>query len=263
MPIHCTIVPATAAGCTCSPLRKKEAAHRDRMARTVPSPMRTFRRGLLRMQVPMFRSPLIKRGLAAAIVLQAMLGCLADSTPRAQVSPISTSMNLARMVDESENIVLARVTRVTAEPHPQFQNLNTVVVALEVIEPLKGEPGRELVFRQYVADVFETKSTLGYRVGEEIVLLLRRPSEEGLTSPVGFGQGRFRVERDSAGRRMVRNGMNNAALFEGIDASSPGLKPRLSPALQQIVADHRAGPMAYDQFKSIVGGLIAARQNAR
>jgi hypothetical protein len=213
--------------------------------------------------LPLLRSRIIKRGLAAAIVLPATLGCLAGSTPCAQVSPLSTFMNLARMVDESENIALARVARVTAEPHPQFQNLNTVVVALQVIEPLKGAPGRELVFRQYVADSFETKSPLGYRVGEEIVLLLRKPSEEGLTSPVGFEQGRFRVERDAAGRRIVRNGMNNAALFDGIDAYSPGLKPRLSPALQQLVAEHRAGPMTYDQFKSIVGGLIAARQNAR
>jgi hypothetical protein len=208
-------------------------------------------------------SRLINRCLAAALLLPAMLGCLASSTPRAQVSTLATSMNLARMVDESENIVLARVTRVTPEPHPQFQNLNTVVVALEVIEPLKGAPGSDLVFRQYVADILESKSTLGYRIGEEIVLLLRKPSEEGLTSPVGFEQGRFLVERDASSNRMVRNGMDNAALFDGIDAASPGLQARLSPALQRLVAEHRAGPIAYDQFKSIVAGLIAARQDAR
>jgi hypothetical protein len=172
-------------------------------------------------------------------------------------------MNLARMVEESENVVLGRVTAVRAEPHPQFQNLNTAAVTLEVIEPLKGSPAGELVFRQYNPDVIESKSTLGYRVGEEIVLMLRKPSAEGMTSPVGFEQGKFLVGRDAAGNRTVRNNMDNAALFDGIDAASPGLRPRLTPALQSLVASHRTGPIAYDQFKSIVSALIAARQDMR
>jgi hypothetical protein len=193
--------------------------------------------------------------------LLAVLGCHSSPPARAQMTPVAAPMNLARMVQESENIVLARVTAVRAEPHPQFQNLNTVVVTLNVVEPLKGSLGRELSFRQYVADIFESKSTLGYRVGEEIVLMLRKPSAEGMTSPVGFEQGRFLVQRDAAGNRTVRNSMDNAALFEGIDAASPGLKARLAPALQSLVTQHRTGPIAYDQFKSIVAALIAARQN--
>jgi hypothetical protein len=172
-------------------------------------------------------------------------------------------MNLARMVDESENVVLARVASVRVEPHPQYQNLNTVVVTLDVSEPLKGSPGRQLVFRQYNPDLTDSQSTLGYRVGEEIVLMLRQPSAEGLTSPVGFDQGRFLVERDAAGNRTVRNNMDNAALFDGLDAASPGLKARLSPQLQNLVAQHRSGPIPYDQFKSIVAAEIAAHQSAR
>ena len=233
------------------------------MVRSSPLPKRLAIRGAFRCSSTSFRLQFVRRTASALLLLLATLGCPAASPPRAQVSPLTTSINLARMVDESENIVLARVTGVRAEPHPQFQNLNTVVVTLEVIEPLKGSPGRELAFRQYIADILESKSTLGYRVGEEIVLLLRKPSAEGMTSPVGFDQGRFLVERDAAGNRTVRNSMDNAALFDGIDAASPGLKARLSPALQRLVAEHRTGPIAYDQFKSIVGGLIAARQNAR
>lgn len=204
-------------------------------------------------------------GIAAAMLfLLATLGCSAASPARAQVTtPLTVPMNLARMVDESENVVLARVTGLRAEPHPQFQNLNTVVVTLEVTEPLKGSPGKELVFRQYVPGAVDGKTMLGYAVGQEIVLLLRKPSAEGMTSPVGFEQGRFLVERDAASNRTVRNGMDNAALFDGVDAASPGLKTRLSPALQSLVAEHRTGPIAYDQFKSIVAGLVAARQSAR
>jgi hypothetical protein len=167
---------------------------------------------------------------AAAMAGLAMLGCLAGPPSRGQASPVAMSMNPAQIVDESENIVLARVTGVRAEPHPRFQNLNTAVVLLEVIEPLKGSLGAELGFRQYVADIFESKSTLGYRVGEEIVLFLRKPSADGLTSPVGFEQGRFVVWRDTAGNRVVRNGVENAGLFDGIGAASPGLNAAFTGA---------------------------------
>jgi hypothetical protein len=209
------------------------------------------------------RFPSIHRAAVAVLSLVAVFGCHSAPPARAQMTPLTAPMNLARLVDESENVVLARVTAVRVEPHPQYQNLNTVVVTLEVSESLKGSPAKELVFRQYNPDIIESKSTLGYRVGEEIVLMLRKPSAEGFTSPVGFEQGRFLVERDPAGNRTVRNSMDNAALFDGIDAASPGLKARLSPQLQTLVAQHRSGPIPYDQFKSIVAAEIAAAQNPR
>jgi len=206
---------------------------------------------------------LLQRAALAVLSLAAVLGCRSASPARAQMAPLATSLNLARMVDESENIVRARVIAVRAEPHPQYQNLQTVAVTLEVIEPLKGSPGSQLVFRQYNPDMLEAKSTLGYRTGEEIVLMLRKPSAEGLTSPVGFEQGRFLVQRDASGATTVRNSMDNAALFDGIDAASPALKARLTPPLQALIAQHRSGPIPYDQFKSIVAGLIAAGPAAR
>jgi hypothetical protein len=205
----------------------------------------------------------VLRAASVVLLLMVGLGCRSAPPARAQVAPLTAPMNLARMVDESQDIVLARVTAVRNEPHPQYQNLNTIVVTLSVSEALKGSPGRELTFRQYVADIFETQSTLGYRIGEEIVLMLRQPSAEGLTSPVGFEQGRFLVERDAAGNRTVRNSMDNAALFEGLDAASPGLQARLSPALQRLIAEHRAGPIPYDQFKSLITAQIAASQTTR
>ena len=204
----------------------------------------------------------LRRAALAVASLAAVLGCRSASPVRAQMAPLTTPLNLARMVDESENIVRARVIVARAEPHPQYQNLQTVAVTLEVIEPLKGSPGNQLVFRQYNPDMLEAKSTLGYRAGEEIVLMLRKPSAEGLTSPVGFEQGRFLVERNASGTT-VRNSMDNAALFDGIDAASPGLKARLTPPLQALVAQHSSGPISYDQFKSIVVAEVAVRQAAR
>jgi len=185
------------------------------------------------------------------------------SPAAAQQGALTVQVDLARMVDESENVVLARVTNAVAEKHPQFENLDTVVVTLQVIEPLKGTPGATLTFRQYVFDITDRDSKLDYRIGEEVVVMLRRPSQIGLTSPVGLEQGRFRVERDALNNRVVRNGSDNASLFTTVDQTSPGLRPRLAPQLQQLMTEHRNGPITYDQLKALVQNEVAARQAAR
>ena len=194
----------------------------------------------------------------AILVVALALACSAPAL--AQQGGMTVPLDLARMVDESENVVLARVTSVKSEKHPDLQNLDTVVVTLDILEPLKGAPGSTYTFRQYVFDVRDRDSKLGYRVGEEVVLLLRPASQYKLTSPVGFDQGRFRVERDAQGNRHLRNGFNNAALFNGAGNTVPNLKNHLSPAVQQLAAQHSSGPISYEDFKSFVQGVLAARQ---
>jgi hypothetical protein len=197
----------------------------------------------------------------ALVLLAAAFLCNAPAA--AHEGANSIQMDLARMVDESENIVLARITDVKAEKHPDLSNLDTVVVTLDVIEALKGGPGRQYTFRQFVFDPREMNTKLGYRVGEEVVLLLRQPSQYKLTSPVGFEQGRFVVERDAQGNRLLRNGLNNASLFEGVNNTVPNLKNHLSPALQQLTVQHHSGPISYEDFRSFVQGVLAARQAAQ
>jgi hypothetical protein len=197
---------------------------------------------------------------ALVAVLAAFFGVVQTS---AQHGALTVQVDLARMVDDSENVVLGRVTNVVAEKHPQFENLDTVVVTLQVIEALKGTPGATLSFRQYVFDITDLNAKLDYRIGEEVVLMLRQPSEYGLTSPVGLEQGRFRVERDALNNRIVRNGQDNAGLFGTVDQTSPGLRPRLNPQTQQLITNHQSGPISYEQLKTVVQNQIAARQAAR
>lgn len=42
------------------------------------------------------------------------------------------------------------VASVVLEPHPQFANLQTVVVRIAVATTFKGQAGSTLTFRQYV-----------------------------------------------------------------------------------------------------------------
>jgi hypothetical protein len=45
-----------------------------------------------------------------------------------------------------------------------------------------------------------------FEVGEELILFLYGDSSRGLTSPVGFGQGKFKVIRDKGGKQHAANG---------------------------------------------------------
>jgi hypothetical protein len=203
-----------------------------------------------------------KKAILLTLVAELAMFCAAIAAG-AQQGALTAHVDLAKMVDESQNVVLGRVTNVVAEKHPQYQNLDTVLVTLQVIESLKGTPGATLTFRQYVFDVTDLETKLDYRIGEEVVLMLRKPSQIGLTSPVGLDQGRFRVELDATNNRIVSNGMDNAGLFGTIDQTSPGLRPRLSPALQQLITNHRSGPISYAQLKALVQSEVAARQAAQ
>jgi hypothetical protein len=193
-------------------------------------------------------------------LLLVFIASLYSSPAIAQQGGMSVQLDLARMVDESENVLLGRVVDIKAEKHPDYSNLDTVVVTLDVIEPLKGGPGRQYTFRQFVFDPRDKDAKLGYRVGEEVVLMLRQPSQFKLTSPVGLDQGKFSVDHDGQGNRLLRNGLNNAGLFDGSTKTVPNLSRFLSPAVQQLASQHRSGPITYEDFRTFVQGVLAARQ---
>jgi hypothetical protein len=62
-------------------------------------------------------------------------------------------------------------------------------------------------------------------VGEDVVLFLYGDSGSGLTSPVGFGQGKFRIVKDKSGREIALNATGNRTLFRGL---SKGAETRLA-----------------------------------
>ena len=66
-----------------------------------------------------------------------------------------------------------------------------------------------------------------FRRGEQVVLFLYGDSQAGLTSPVGFGQGKFRIIKDKSGREVALNATGNRTLFHGL---SKGAEGRLTPA---------------------------------
>jgi hypothetical protein len=59
-----------------------------------------------------------------------------------------------------------------------------------------------------------------YKEGEEALLFLNGDSAIGFTSPVGLGQGAFRVMKDEFGGQMLVNDVGNVGLFKNMTFTS-------------------------------------------
>lgn len=183
---------------------------------------------------------------------------LAAPSAAAQQNALTLERNLAELVSDASLIVAGRVLSVKAEPHPQLNNIHTVVVTLQVSDVLKGQaqPDSEYTFRLFANDPQDFKIKLGYAPGQELLLMLTRPSQYGFSSPIGLEQGRFRITKDEQGKRTMVNGQNNYGLFARISEKAPKFESKLSPQARQLVAEHRGGPIAYDQLKAMIQILV-------
>ena len=186
-----------------------------------------------------------------ALVLSIAVACSA-SFAQAQRGALTAHRNLAQLTQQSETIVEGMVVSARTEPHPSFTALQTVVVTMRVSRTLKGNPAGTLTFRQFIWDMRDRHTTAGYRRGQGLLLFLNKPNENGLTSPAGMEQGRFRLLPAAAGRMAV-NGTGNAALLEGI---SPNLsKAKLSARASAVLSQHRSGPIGLDQLEELIAQL--------
>lgn len=178
------------------------------------------------------------------------VACLATAPAFAQRGAITLPRNLDELTDRAQDIVRGTVTDARVEKHPELDNLHTIVVTLRVSETLKGTARDTYTFRQYIWDLRDRADAAGYRKGQELLLLMNGSSRYGLTSPVGLEQGRFRIQRDRAGREVALNGTGNVRLFERLqDARKPAA---LTAQQASLVAKHRSGPVALDELAAMI-----------
>ena len=132
---------------------------------------------------------------------------LAVAVPAAGTSVVR--LPLARVAGGAARIVHATVVDVHAGRDDD--GLPATWVTLDVVQTLKGRADGRVVFKQYGVTaplpdgvIARVPGLPHYAVGEEIVVFLRGESRRGFTSPVGFGQGVYRVDR-RGGRASVRD----------------------------------------------------------
>ena len=184
----------------------------------------------------------------------ALAACLLTAPAFAQRGALTVPRNLDQLTDRASDIVRGTVVEARVEKHPELTSLDTVVVTLRLKETLKGTARHTFTFRQYVWDARDVYDAAGYRKGQDLLLLMIAPSQHGLSSPAGMGQGRFRIVRDRSGREMAVNGAGNARLFDGLgnmDRQGTVLTARQA----SLVAKHRGGPIAAGELSAMIRAL--------
>lgn len=201
-------------------------------------------------------SPSVSRPAHPLPFLLALVVALLPSSARAQQGALVIERNLAELVDAAGTIVVGTVIYARVEPHPDFRHIPTALVAVQVEENLKGDASGIFTFRQALLDVREQFNTVGYKKGQPVLLLLARPSQYGLSSPMGLEQGRFRLLKDQRGQRFAVNGLGNAGLFREMRTQLRQRGIELNPSEDSMLGQQGRGPVSLDDLKSLIRKLV-------
>lgn len=159
-----------------------------------------------------------RRAIAAVTALVAAL--LAQTAGAMTVLPL----DLPALTAGAGTIFVGRVTRVDAGIDER--GIAAVWTTFVIEATLKGATGPTLTLKQLGAPLGASGTSGGVRPypnsprfapGESVMLFVHAPSALGFASPVGLGQGAFRI-RDRDGRRVVANDVAN----RNLDAVSSG-----------------------------------------
>jgi hypothetical protein len=189
--------------------------------------------------------------LARLAVLMAILGAWP-----LQAQFLVLPVNLAYLTQRADIIVQGRVTDVRYEGMPGYANVPTVEVTLAVEKMVRGPEDSTYTFREMLIGVQPKAGKQAYQVGQRLFLFLLTPSRYGLSSPIGFEQGRFHIAGDSGGGEMVANELSNAGLFKNVPEAASRAGTQLSSSEMRTATVQR-GPVPLDDFVALVRRLTS------
>jgi hypothetical protein len=180
----------------------------------------------------------VARRRRAALAVVTLIAVVVAATTSAYATTVER-LPLERVTETAARIVHATV--VDSHSGRDESGLPATWITLNVARTLKGPQADQLTIKQYgVAKplpdgtITRVAGLPRYNVGDEVVLFLYPESRRGFTSPVGFGQGLYRVSR-AAGTARVR------------------------PDLERTGPD-RGKPRELSSFLSLVGRLATGAQ---
>lgn len=191
------------------------------------------------------------RSLAGVLLIGsiALLG-LSPTSEAARTRPI----NLEEMTQRADRIFAGRCVRVQVVRDHELDQMVTYVT----FAPHRAEKGdiRGNLTIKLLGDQDEesprsaaTNGVPTFHKGEEVILFLYGNSRLGLTSPVGFGQGKFAFVKDKRGRSLALNEFANENLFRGL---SPGALRRIG---DRIPKDPKHAEVSPDDLLDLVHAL--------
>jgi len=170
---------------------------------------------------------------------------------QAQGQFLYRQVTLPELSQRAPIIVQGRIVEARYEGHPDYPNLSTVLVTLQVERTLRGGAGERLTFREFLPGLQARTGKRGYLVGQRLLLFLPEPSRYGLSSPRGGEQGRFHLWRDQRGNELVENEFRNAGLFKGLAEAAAQAGVSLSPQQARLAGVAR-GPVPLEDLVSVV-----------
>lgn len=161
------------------------------------------------------------------------------------VAQRTVPLDLQRMVRLSGVIVHGRVIA-TETGVDQRTGAPATWTTIEVYEDLYGAAGSTVRFKQYggKADGYEFRlaEMPRFETGSEVVVLLSPPSPQtGFQSPVGMGQGVFRIASRAAGKRVTPM------------TRTPNL---MKSTVHPMPSTDGTGAFDLEQFKSAVRAIV-------
>ena len=120
-------------------------------------------------------------------------------------------LTLEEITNSSDRIFSGICKKIEDIDRDPVSNLRTVQYTFEITESIKGTQKKEITFKQWKP----TTEDVGYKVGEKYIIFLHPNSKLGLTSPVGFTQGHFKVLQIGK-EEFVKNKLNNIGLTRNI-----------------------------------------------
>lgn len=126
----------------------------------------------------------------------------------------SVPLNLEEITNSAKRIfsgICEKKEEIKNDPH---SHLSIVRYTFRVIEPIRGIDSEKITFSQWKP----TAAEAGYTVGQKYVIFLYGESQLGLTSPVGYVQGKFHVEKKGSNRGVeyIKNRLNNVGLSKNL-----------------------------------------------
>jgi len=170
---------------------------------------------------------------------------------QAQAQFLYRQVALPELSQRAPIIVQGRIVEARYEGHPDYPNLSTVLVTLQVERTLHGGAAERLTFREFLPGLQARMGKRGYLVGQRLLLFLPEPSRYGLSSPIGGEQGRFHIWRDQRGNELVENEFRNAGLFKNLAEAATQAGVSLSPQQARLAGVAR-GPVPLEDLVSVV-----------
>ena len=166
-----------------------------------------------------------------ALVFVAVVTFCASLGEASLIRPV----NLEQMTARADRIFSGRCVSVHAARDPELGQMVTYAT-FKVERAVKGEIRGAVTIKMLGAEGSGAVAGRGvdglprFRKGEEVILFLYGDSARGLTSPVGFGQGKFVLIEDKEGRRLAINQFGNRNLFRDL---SPETEHRLGASAKR------------------------------